>query len=77
MTGEQLRQAIRPHPFIPFTITMGDGRRFRVAHPEFIALTHTGRIAYVVNADDSYSILDLLLMTELQLAPGGPNGEGV
>ena len=77
MTAEQLRRAYQARPFIPFTISMGDGRRFRVPHSEFMIMTQSGRVACVVNEDDTFSVLDLLLMTELQLdtAPRTtPNG---
>jgi len=36
MTVEQLRKAAKAEPFKPFTVSLTDGRRFRVKHPEFI-----------------------------------------
>jgi hypothetical protein len=46
---------------------MADGRSFRVDHPDFIALSPSGRTVIVFDRDDSYSILDLLLMSELDV----------
>ncbi len=67
MTSDVLRAAIRARPFVPFTIIMGDGHEHRVPHPEFLAMSRSGRLAYLVNDDDTWSVLDLLLMTELRL----------
>jgi hypothetical protein len=36
MTIEQLRKAVKSERFQPFTISLADGRRLRVPHPEFI-----------------------------------------
>jgi hypothetical protein len=46
---------------------MVDGRRFPVEHSDFIALAPSGRTAIIFQRDDSYSILDLLLMSELDV----------
>lgn len=65
MRIEQLKKAHQARPFMPFTIRMADGRSFEVPHPEF--LTHSVRtIAVSDPADQTISILDLLLVTELQ-----------
>ena len=69
MTIEQVRATIRQQPFRAFTIDMVDGRVFPVAHPDFVAVSPTGRTAIVIQPDDSYSIIDLLLMSELEVPP--------
>jgi len=69
MTTEQLRTAHRTMPFRPFTIRMADGRQFSIAHPDFLSMSPSGRTVVVYHPDDSASIVDLLLMTELELAP--------
>jgi hypothetical protein len=68
MTTEQFRATLHQQPFRPFTIRMADGRAFEVAHPDFVAQSHSGRTVIVIQADDSYSVLDLLLMSELQVS---------
>ena len=70
MTSEQFRAALRLQPFKPFTIRMADGRTFDVSHPDFVAQSPSGRTVMVFQADEDYSVLDLLLMTELQVANG-------
>ena len=67
MTTEQFRATLHLQPFRPFTIRMADGRTFDVAHPDFVAQSPSGRTVVVFQTDDSYSLLDLLLMTELEV----------
>jgi hypothetical protein len=66
MTTDQFRATLHQHPFRPFTIRMADGRAFEVAHRDFVAMSPSGRTVIVYESDESYSILDLLLMSELQ-----------
>jgi hypothetical protein len=68
MTTEQLRSARRSVPFWPFTIRMADGKTFSIAHPDFLSISPAGRTV-VVYHPDSASIVDLLLMMELELSP--------
>lgn len=67
MTTELFRATLRRQPFRPFTIHMVDGRAFDVAHPDFVAQSQSGRTVIVFQPDESYSVLDLLLMSELQV----------
>jgi hypothetical protein len=67
MTTEQFRATLRLQPFRPFTIRMADGRSFEVAHPDFVAQSPSGRTVVIVQPDESYSVLDLLLMSELDV----------
>jgi len=75
MTTEQFKATLRQQPFRPFTIRMADGRTLNVAHPDFVAQSPSGRTVVVFQPDDSYSVLDLLLMTELEVhSSNGHNG---
>ena len=67
MTTDQFKSTLDLQPFRPFTIRMADGRAFEVAHPDFVAQSPSGRTVIVFQPDDSYSILDLLLMSELEV----------
>jgi hypothetical protein len=69
MTIQQLRAAHRATPFRPFTLHMADGRSFHVPHPDFLSMSPTGRTVIVYQEDDSFSIIDLLLMTEIEMSP--------
>jgi hypothetical protein len=72
MTTEQFRATLHQQPFRPFTIHMADGRAFDVPHPDFVALSRTGQSVIVFQNDENYSVLDLLLMSEIQVTNGRP-----
>jgi hypothetical protein len=69
VTFEQLRRVIDAMPFQPFTLHAADGRRFHVPHREFLSHTPGGRtlIVYDDQDDEAFSILDLLLVTEIEV----------
>ena len=67
MTVDQFRAALHRVPFSPFTIRMADGRAIDVPHPDFVAHVPTGRTVIVVHPNESHSVLDLLLMSELEV----------
>ena len=67
MTTEQFRAMLHKEPFSEFTIRMTDGRAFEVAHPDLVALSPSGRTVIVYQPDESFSVLDLLHMSELQV----------
>jgi hypothetical protein len=48
---------------------MADGRQFHIPHPDFLSMSPSGRTAVIFHPDGSASIVDLLLMTELELSP--------
>jgi hypothetical protein len=48
---------------------MADGRTFSIAHPDFLSMSPAGRTVVIYHPDDSASIVDLMLMTELEMTP--------
>ena len=70
MTIEQLRSVHQASPFRPFTIHMGDGRAFLVRHRDYLSHSPTGRTVVVHPNEETFSVLDLLLMTELEVHTG-------
>ena len=70
MTTEQFRATLHQNSFRPFTIRMADGRAFEVAHRDFVALSQSGRTAIVFYGHEAYSVLDVLLMSELEVDGG-------
>ncbi len=70
MTIQQLRAAHRATPFRPFTVHMADGRGFHVPHPDFLSMSPTGRTVIIYQEGEEFSILDLLLMTEIEMGQG-------
>ena len=67
MTIEQLRNVYNAQPFRPFVIHLADGRHVPVDHREFIMSVPSGRTVIVAQGDDTVNIIDLLLVTDLEL----------
>jgi hypothetical protein len=72
MTVEQLRTVHQARPFRPFTIHMADGRALHVPHSEFLSHSASGRTIIVHHADDTFSVVDLLLINELEVHGPSP-----
>ncbi len=66
MTIEALKRVHQTRPFDPFIIFVADGRELTVRHPENLAITPQGRTISVGLPDDSFEIIDLLLVTGLR-----------
>ncbi len=74
MTVQQLRSVYRATPFRPFTLHMGDGRSFYIPHPDFLSMSPSGRTVIVFQEDDHFNVLDLLWLTEIEVAPASASG---
>ena len=71
MTIDRVRKVARATPFKPFTMSLTDGRRFRIRSPEFILITpEASRTVVVAESGEDYSIIDLLLVTSLDFGNG-------
>lgn len=69
MTIEQLRTAYNAQPFRPFDIHLADGRSIPVVSREFILSAPSGRTLVVYQPDDTFNIIDLLMITDLEFRP--------
>jgi hypothetical protein len=69
MTIEQLRNLYNAQPFRPFVIHLADGREIPVHHREFMMAVPSGRTIVVCQPDDTMNIIDLLLVTDVELQP--------
>jgi hypothetical protein len=76
MTIEQLRNVYNAQPFRPFVIHLADGREVPVHHQEFIMTVPSGRTIVVCQPDDTLNIIDLLLVTDLQMKPAANGSSG-
>lgn len=72
MTAEQFRQMREANPFRPFTIHLADGRAFPVPHRNFVSQSPGGRTILVYQGDEAFSIVDLYLVTELEVQAPPP-----
>ena len=70
MTVEQLRKIHQARPFQPFTLKLADGNQIEVRHPEFLAHSPSGRTVIVTTPDESFEVVDLLLVTSIEVGNG-------
>ena len=70
MTVEQLLTVQHAQPFRPYRIHMADGRSLDVHHPDFVARAPTGRGIIVYKLDDTFEVVDLLLVASLEVLNG-------
>jgi hypothetical protein len=71
MTIDRVRSLYDAQPFQPFTLHLADGRAIPVAHREFLASAPSGRTVIVFQPDDLFNIIDLLLVTDLEVKADG------
>lgn len=76
MTLNQIRNLYEVQPFQPFVIHLADGRAVPVHHREFLASAPSGRTVIVYQPDDSFNIVDLLLVTDLEVRQEGRKNGG-
>ncbi len=67
MTIGEVRRLYDAQPFQPFVMHLADGRNLAVAHREFLAMSPVGRTLVVYQPDGSFDIVDLLLVTDLEV----------
>ena len=73
MTIEQIERMHRAQPFQPFRVHMGDGRHIDVEHPEYLSRTPAGRTIMIATRNESFEVIDLLLVTSLEPLRGKKN----
>jgi hypothetical protein len=69
MTIDQIRTLYDAQPFQPFIIHLADGREIPVDHREFMMRAPSGRTIAVYGRDDCAHVIDLLLVTDLEIRP--------
>ena len=72
MTGEQVRSLVMATPFRPFRVHMANGKSVDVPHPDFVNVSPTGRMLIVYQSDESFEMIDVLLVTSFETF--GKNG---
>jgi hypothetical protein len=67
-----IREELHKQPFQPFTLRLADGRALPVPHQDFVAIL--GRTAVVASPhlDDSYSIVEPLLIVSIDYSAPQP-----
>ena len=69
MTIEQIRSYYTSAPFQPFVIHLADGRQIPVPSREYMMPAPNGRTIAVYQPDSTVNVIDLLLVTDLELKP--------
>ena len=69
MTIEQVRRLYDAQPFQPFVIHLADGRQHTVPSRELMMTSPTGRTIGLYQADGTANIIDLLLVSDLEIEP--------
>ncbi len=70
MTLKEVRRLYKTTPFRPFVLHLADGRNIEVIHPEFLALDPKERTIIVYQPDGDFNIVDLLLVTDIEIVNG-------
>jgi hypothetical protein len=73
---QQFKRALAARPFRPFHLRLADGSRLRVPHPEFAWIHPGGRTCFIAVDDDSAEIVDLPLVTAIELGNGSSRARG-
>jgi hypothetical protein len=63
MNLDGIREALRRRPFVPFSISLVDGRTFDVRHPEFIGIGQ--RLVTIVADENNWSVVEPLMIVSL------------
>jgi hypothetical protein len=74
MTAEQMRAMREANPFRPFNIRLADGRALNVPHRDFVSQSPGGRTIIVYRPDESFSVVDLYLVAELEVQAAADTG---
>jgi hypothetical protein len=69
VTIEQFRKMLMAQPFLPFTLHLADGRQMHVPHREFASMSPSGRTVIISQPDDTFEVIDLLLVVGLEAHP--------
>ena len=69
MKLSRLRELHETRPFLPFTLTLADGRKLEVIHNEFLAIFPSGRTAVLTHPTERLTMFDLLMVTSADIDP--------
>ena len=67
MKIDELRELRDATPFRPFVIHLADGRGIPVKHRDFVMSSPNGRTIFVYQPDESFNIIDVMLVTSLRV----------
>ncbi len=69
MRVEEIRKLLTDRPFLPFDIHLAEGRHVNVHHHDFATISPGGRTMVAYGIDDSINIIDIMLVTSIEVGP--------
>jgi hypothetical protein len=66
VTIDAIKETVHTEPFHPFGLRLADGKVVKVGHPDYTAFGPKGRTVVVNGADDSFRILNVMLITAVE-----------
>ena len=69
MHRDKLRELIRSEPFRPFTIHLPEGRSVHIFHHDFAVMSPDGRTLLAFEADNSFNMIDVMLIASIEVGP--------
>jgi hypothetical protein len=72
MHRDQLRDLLRAKPFQPFTIHLPEGRQVQVIHHDFALMSPDGRTLLAYGPDNSFNMIDVMLIASIHVGPPAP-----
>ena len=67
MTKDAIQSTLKAQPFKPFLLRLTDGTLVPVPHPDFMVVSQGGRTAIINTEGEKFSIVDLGLVTTIEL----------
>lgn len=64
-----VRDLHETRPFIPFTLSLSDGRRLEVIHNEFLAISPTERYLMLIHPDGKWTMIDVAHLASADADP--------
>ena len=69
MDALAIRQVLGQRPFQPVVLHLADGRALEIPHPDFASISQSGRRVIVEKTDDTFEIVDVLLINTVEVKP--------
>jgi hypothetical protein len=66
MTADAIKEALHTVPFVPFALQVVGGEKYVVQHPDFVAVSPTGRTLMLYIEGDRSRVIDLALISQLE-----------
>jgi hypothetical protein len=66
MTADAIKDALHTIPFVPFALKVVGGKKYAVPHPDFVAISPTGRTLVLYTEGDRSTVIDIALVSQLE-----------